>query len=177
MNTRRSWELFVFILAIIIQVRRHILYPPPPPPPTHTHPHTPTHTHPTWKVRGHPTLNFHYIKLALNGHHCTCDISNCILLDNIFAFWFKLHCIWPKGSYRQIVSTELRNEVVSTQLGPYSLSGKTSNCKISCSLEATIFGFRFVQLLINLTGTSTGMLSRCLPNFLTVRLLDHEIVW
>ena len=38
--------------------------------------------------------------------------------------------------------------------GLYSLSGRMFHRKISASLEAARFGFRLMQLLWNMTGTS-----------------------
>ena len=49
--------------------------------------------------------------------------------------------------------------------GPVSISDKTSYCKISWSIEAARFVFRFVRSLWNLTGTSAALLSKCLSNF------------
>ena len=49
--------------------------------------------------------------------------------------------------------------------GPYSLSGKTSYCKILWSLEVKRFGFSLFQSPRNLTGTSAAALPRCLSNF------------
>ena len=54
--------------------------------------------------------------------------------------------------------------------GLYSLSGETSYCKISWSLEAARFEFRLFQSLWNLTGTSAA-LPRCLSNFGGIRSL------
>ena len=51
------------------------------------------------------------------------------------------------------------------QLGLCSLSGKTSYRKIAWSIEAARFGFRHIQSLWNLTGTSAAVLPRCLSNF------------
>ena len=59
-------------------------------------------------------------------------------------------CIWC-GLYMYIIQT---NTLTSTDLGPYSLSGKTSYRKISGSLEAARFGFKSFQSLWDLTGTS-----------------------
>ena len=58
----------------------------------------------------------------------------------------------------------------SVSQGLYSLSGRTYYRKISWSLEAARFGFKLVQSLWNLTGTSTAPLPRCLPNFRAMRL-------
>ena len=60
-------------------------------------------------------------------------------------------------------------------LGLYSLSGKTSYCKISWSLEAARFGFKLFQSLWNLAGTSAALLPRCLSNFRAIRPLQHPI--
>ena len=60
-------------------------------------------------------------------------------------------------------------------LGLYSLSGKTSHRKISWSLEAARFGFKLVQSLWNLAGTSAALLPRCLSNFRAIRPLQHTI--
>ena len=61
--------------------------------------------------------------------------------------------------------------------GLYSLSGKTSYCKISWSLEAVIFGFGLYQSLWNLRGTSAALLPKCLSNFRAIRPLYHPISW
>ena len=58
---------------------------------------------------------------------------------------------------------------LNSMLGLYSLSGKTSYCKISWSLEVARFGFRLFQSLWNLTGPSAAALPRCLSNFRAVR--------
>ena len=60
-------------------------------------------------------------------------------------------------------------------LGLYSLSGETSYCKISWSLEAPRFGFKLFQSLWNLAGTSAAALPRCLSNFRAIRPLQHRI--
>ena len=57
----------------------------------------------------------------------------------------------------------------------YWLSGKTSYCKISRSLEAARFGFKLFQSLWNLAGTSAALLPRCLSNFRAIRPLQHPI--
>ena len=59
--------------------------------------------------------------------------------------------------------------------GLYSLSGKTSYCKVSWSLEAARFGFKLFQLLWNLAGTSAALLPRCLSNFRAIRPLQPPI--
>ena len=48
-----------------------------------------------------------------------------------------------------------------TLQGLYSLSGKTSYRKISCSLEDARFGFKLFQSLWNLAGTSAVLPPRC----------------
>ena len=60
-------------------------------------------------------------------------------------------------------------------LGLYSLSGKTSYRKISWSLEAARFGFKLIQSLWNLAGTSAALLPRCLSNFRAIRPFQHPI--
>ena len=59
--------------------------------------------------------------------------------------------------------------------GLYSLSGKTSYRKISWSLEAARFGFKLLQWLWNLAGTSAALLPKCLSNFRAIRPLQHPI--
>ena len=49
-------------------------------------------------------------------------------------------------------------------LGPISISDKTSYCKITWSIEAARFVFRIVRSLWNLSGTSAAVLPTCLPN-------------
>ena len=51
------------------------------------------------------------------------------------------------------------------QLGLYSLSGKTTYCQISRSLEAAWLGVIMIVSLWNLTGISAAMLPRCLSSF------------
>ena len=60
-------------------------------------------------------------------------------------------------------------------LGLHSLSGKTSYRKITWSLEAARFGFKLIQSLWNLAGTSAALLPRCLSNFRAIRPLQHPI--
>ena len=60
-------------------------------------------------------------------------------------------------------------------MGLYSLSGKTSYRKISWSLEAARFGFKLLQWLWNLAGTSAALLPMCLSNFRAIRPLQHPI--
>ena len=48
---------------------------------------------------------------------------------------------------------------------------------ISWSLEAARFGFRLFQLLLNLAGTSTAALPRCLSHFWATRSLSHPLSW
>ena len=59
--------------------------------------------------------------------------------------------------------------VTEATLGLYSLSAKTSYCKISWSLEGARFGFRLFQSLWNLTGPSAAVLPRYLSSFRAVR--------
>ena len=65
---------------------------------------------------------------------------------------------------------------LSSHLGLYSLSGKTSYRKISWSLEAARFGFKLFQSLWNFAGTSAALLPRCLSNFRAIRPLQHPIL-
>ena len=60
-------------------------------------------------------------------------------------------------------------------LGLYSLSGKTSYRKISCSLEAARFGFKLFQSLWNLAGTSAAAPPRCLSYFRSILPLQNPI--
>ena len=59
--------------------------------------------------------------------------------------------------------------------GVYSLSERMSYRKISLSLEAAGFGFKFFLSFCNLTGTSPAPLPRCLSNFKAVPSLWHLI--
>ena len=54
-------------------------------------------------------------------------------------------------------------------LGPVSISDKTSYRKISQSLEAPRFVFRIVRSLWNLAGTSAALLPRYLSNLKAIR--------
>ena len=60
-------------------------------------------------------------------------------------------------------------ETLPAILGLYSLNGKTSYRQISWTLEAARFGFRLLQSLRNLTGTSAAALPRYLPNLRAIR--------
>ena len=78
---------------------------------------------------------------------------------------FKLHTTRDRWASLQYLMT------VCNMQGLYSLSGKTSYCKISWSLETARFGFGLYQSLWNFTGTSAALLPRCLSNFRAIRLL------
>ena len=67
------------------------------------------------------------------------------------------------------------NVMAAGNLGPVSISDKTSYRKISQSLEAARFVFRFVRSLWNLTGTSTALLLMCQSNFKAIRIFQHPI--
>ena len=62
-------------------------------------------------------------------------------------------------------------------LGPVSISEKTSFRKISSSLEAARFVFRIVLSFWNLTGTSAAVLPMCMSNFKTIRQFKVPISW
>ena len=79
----------------------------------------------------------------------------------------------PLPIYRPMINSSSSDPVCI--LGLYSLSGQTSYCKISWSLEARIFRFRLQQSLWNLTATSTVALPRCLSNFRVIRSLQHQM--
>ena len=64
-----------------------------------------------------------------------------------------------------------RISLLTVPQGLCSLSGKTSYCKISWSLEAARFGFSLYQSLLNLTGTSAALLPKCLSNCRVIRPL------
>ena len=53
-------------------------------------------------------------------------------------------------------------------LGLYSLSARTSYCKVSWSLEAAILDVILIVSLSNSPGISAALLSRCLWNFRTI---------
>ena len=59
--------------------------------------------------------------------------------------------------------------------GLYSLSGKTSYRKISQNLETAKFGFKLLQSLWDLTGTSAASLPRCLSNFRAIQSFQTPI--
>ena len=59
---------------------------------------------------------------------------------------------------------------------PLFTNGRTSFRKISRSLKAARFGFRFFQSLWNLTGTPTAALPRCLSTFWAIRSLQNPIL-
>ena len=62
-------------------------------------------------------------------------------------------------------------------LGPVSISEKTSFRKILWSLEAARFVFRIVRSFWNLTGTSAAVLPMCLSNFKAIWQFKVPISW
>ena len=71
----------------------------------------------------------------------------------------------------------LPEPVLTCSQGPVSIPEKTSYRKISRSLEAARFVFRFVRSLWNLTGTSAAVLPMCLSNFKAIRQFKVPISW
>ena len=78
--------------------------------------------------------------------------------------WSVLIDQWPSAA-----KWGLRKLKPHADLGPVSISDKTSYCKISQSLEATRFVFRIVRSFWNLTGTSAAVLPTWLSNFKAIR--------
>ena len=87
---------------------------------------------------------------------------------DIFILQCQYHGCWcPGDARRQSFFSNHRIDIFLP--GLYSLSGRTSYCKISRSLEAARFWLRLFQSLCNLTGTSAAVLPRCLSNFRAIR--------
>ena len=88
-------------------------------------------------------------------------------------------CLWVSCQHQIRINNYMHGLITgkhySCILGLYSLSGKTSYRKISWSLKAARFGFKLVQSLWNLAGTSAALLPRCLSNFRAMRPLQHTI--
>ena len=79
-----------------------------------------------------------------------------------------------------IISIDIQTARCRTEYGNsnlYSQSRRTSYRKISWSLGAVGFGFRFFKSLWNLTGTTAAALPRCLSYFRAIRSLYHPISW
>ena len=64
---------------------------------------------------------------------------------------------------------------IISNLGPVSISDKTTCFKISWSLEAARFVFRIVRSLWNLAGTSVALLPKCVSNFKAMRKFKLRI--
>ena len=94
----------------------------------------------------------------------------------IHAIFFHGFSYCPTRRYEKMMPVWRHEiEILSTLLGLYSLSGKTSYRKISWSLEAARLGFKLFQSLCNLAGTSAALLPRCLSYFRAIRPLQHPI--
>ena len=88
----------------------------------------------------------------------------------ICKMWHNRH-----GMERRLLWQSYGKLEADTLQSLYALSGKTSYRKISWSLEAARFGFKLLQWLCNLAGTSAALLPRCLSNFRAIRPLQHPI--
>ena len=98
-----------------------------------------------------------------NAHatKCICRLHNVSHLSrSIWDNQCGITLIWHWGPVTHIYVSEL---------GPVSISEKTSFRRISWSLEAARFVFRSVRSLWNLTGTSAALLPMCLSNFKAIR--------
>ena len=81
--------------------------------------------------------------------------------------------IWTRPRHKQWYITlggggHIATMVPEGDWGPVSISHKTCYRKISQSLDGTIFVFRVVGSLWNLTGVSAAVLPRGLSNFKTI---------
>ena len=92
------------------------------------------------------------------------NFDSCLLWHQVKHITWFLLCLWPSQIYHMIV-WHVCLICNSHRLGPVLVSDKTSYHKISQSLEAARFVFRFTWLLWNLTGTSAAVLQMCLSNF------------
>ena len=91
---------------------------------------------------------------------CSCYCP--LLWGNQTRFWV----IWWHFRYQSFFSN--KNNVTNIEiiiLGLYSLSGRTSYCKISWNLEAARLGVEMTVSFSNLTDISAALLSMCLSNF------------
>ena len=112
-----------------------------------------------------------------SGHEM-CGTDNDVVTSHfdlkisLFIYFIKLYfCMGQKTAFHLLsLCWHMR-----LYQGLYSLSGKTSYRKISWSLEAARFGFKFFQSLWNLAGTSAALLPGCLSNFRAIRPLQHPI--
>ena len=78
-------------------------------------------------------------------------------------------------AYLSIHLSEMANLLID--LGPVSISDKTSYMKFSRSLEAARFLFRLVRSHWNLTGTTAAVLPKCQSNFKAMRSFKRSISW
>ena len=66
-------------------------------------------------------------------------------------------------------------DVLLPNQGLYSLSGETSYCQISRSLEATRLDVIMIVSLLKLAGLSESVLSRCQSNFRAIGKVETRI--
>ena len=103
----------------------------------------------------------------LHAWHIKSDISAALLISTTLRKIFIISSVlqaFCHQHYLLICGGHCSTSRMS-DLGLYSLSGKTSYCQISWSLEAARLDVAMVVSLWNLTGTSTALLPRYLPNF------------
>ena len=126
--------------------------------PTHVHMHTPLDTN--WGLGRHFTKslwanNWHLLKMLFFNYN-----SNDTTRSPIFA-WNQSSVVVTCAKLWPVLSDH-------SDWGLYSLSGRTSHCKISWSLEPARLHVKIIVLLWNSTGISAVLLPRCLSNFRTI---------
>ena len=133
-------------------------------------------------------VKFAFDMLTLRGQQHSFSTHERVFLWKCQSFWDRkcldlrlrassLQALRLVQTWRIIdkVIGETKGWLTITSQGLYSLSGKTSDRKISWSLEAARFGFKLFQSLWNLAGASAALLPRCLSNFRAIRPLQHPI--
>ena len=97
-------------------------------------------------------------------------LSEIILrIGQLIGSYFWMHCGVMTQYGVLCFSTLVSGKACN--LGSVSISDKTSCCKISRSIKATIFGFRLCQSLRNLTGTLAAPLPICSSSARAIRSL------
>ena len=122
---------------------------------------------------------YHFVVLkayiVIRLHVCACVVCVCVRVC-AGAHVYVRACVSIRQSVCEQQFRQLESGLQKRPVGPVLISDKTSYCAVSQSVEVTIFVFKIVRSLWNLTGTSAALLQRCLSNFKAMRLFEPPIM-